>query len=130
MQKVEKPRHKAMQLEKSLLISEIRYRRLFETAQDGILILDAETGQIVDINPFLIEMLGYSKEEFLGKKLWEIGLFKNVAASKQSFTELQSKKYMRYENLPLERNDGKLIKVEFINIAYDVDNKKVVNNIE
>ena len=106
--------------------SELRYRRLFEAAREGILILDAETGQIVDVNPFLIEMLGYSKEEFLGKKLWEIGPFKDVVASKQSFTELQSKKYMRYEDLPLERNDGKLINVEFVSIVYDVDNKKVI----
>ncbi len=106
--------------------SELRYRRLFEAAREGILILDAETGQIVDVNPFLIEMLGYSKEEFLGKKLWEIGPFKDVVASKQSFTELQSKKYMRYENLPLERNDGKLINVEFVSVVYDVDNKEVI----
>jgi putative two-component system response regulator len=106
--------------------SELRYRRLFEAAREGILILDAETGQIVDVNPFLIEMLGYSKEEFLGKKLWEIGLFKDIVASKQSFAELQSKKYVRYEDLPLERNDGKLINVEFISIVYDVDNKKVI----
>jgi putative two-component system response regulator len=106
--------------------SELRYRRLFEAAREGILILDAETGQIVDVNPFLIEMLGYPKEKFLGKKLWEIGPFKNVVACKQYFTELQSKKYIRYEDLPLERNDGKLINVEFISIVYDVDNKEVI----
>ena len=106
--------------------SELRYRRLFETAREGVLILDAQTGQIVDVNPFLIEMLGYSKEEFLGKKLWEIGLFKDVVASKQSFAELQSKKYIRYEDLPLQRNDGKPINVEFISIVYDVDNKEVI----
>lgn len=45
--------------------SELRYRRLFEAAQDGILILDAATGAITDVNPFLIKMLGYSREEFL-----------------------------------------------------------------
>jgi putative two-component system response regulator len=106
--------------------SELRYRRLFEAAREGILILDAETGQIVDVNPFLIEMLGYSKEEFLGKKLWEIGPFKDVVASKQSFTELQSKKYVRYEDLPLEMNNGRLISVEFISIVYDVDDKEVI----
>jgi putative two-component system response regulator len=106
--------------------SEARYRRLFEAAGEGILILDAETGQIVDVNPFLINMLGYSKEEFLDKKLWQIGLFKNVAASKQSFTELQSKKYVRYDDLPLERKDGRLINVEFVSIVYDVDKKKVI----
>jgi PAS domain S-box-containing protein len=43
--------------------SEIRYRRLFEAARDGILILDAENGKIVDVNPFLMELLGYSYAE-------------------------------------------------------------------
>ncbi len=41
--------------------SELRYRRLFESAKDGILILDANSGQIIDVNSYLIEMLGYSK---------------------------------------------------------------------
>jgi len=50
---------------KELQTSESRYRILFESAKDGLLILDAENGMIVDVNPFLIEMLGYSKEEFL-----------------------------------------------------------------
>ena len=63
------------QTAEALKSSEMRYRRLFETAQDGIVILDAETGQISDVNPFLVEMLGYSHEDFLGKKLWEIGAF-------------------------------------------------------
>ena len=92
--------------EEALKVSETRYRRLFETAQDGILILDAETGQISDVNPFLVEMLGYSHEEFLGKKLWEIGAFKNIEASKAAFLELQSKGYVRYKDLPLETKDG------------------------
>jgi len=70
------------QAEAALKASETRYRRLFETAQDGILILDAETGRIADVNPFLIEMLGYSSEDFWGKQLWEIGPFKNTEAAK------------------------------------------------
>jgi diguanylate cyclase (GGDEF)-like protein/PAS domain S-box-containing protein len=106
--------------------SELRYRRLFEAAREGILILDAETGQIVDVNPFLIEMLGYSKAAFLGKKLWEIGLPQDIAASKKIFTELQHSKYIRYENLPLEKKDSTSIKVEFVCIVYDVGDKKVI----
>jgi diguanylate cyclase (GGDEF)-like protein/PAS domain S-box-containing protein len=106
--------------------SELRYRRLFESAREGILILDADTGQIVDVNPYLIEMLGYSKEEFFGKKLWEIGLSKDAVISKQSFMDLQSKKYLSYEDLPLERKDGKLINVEFVSLVYEVENKKVI----
>ena len=106
--------------------SELRYRRLFEAAREGILILDAETAQIIDVNPFLIEMLGYSKEAFLGKKFWEIGLSQDIVKSKQIIADLQSNNYIRYEDLPLEKNDGNLISAEFICITYDVDNKKVI----
>lgn len=112
--------------EEALKISETRYRRLFETAQDGILILDAGTGQIADVNPFLIEMLGYSHEEFLGKKLWEIGAFKDIEASKATFLELQSKGYVRYNDLPLETKDGRPIAVEFVSNVYLVNHNKVI----
>jgi len=114
------------QIEEALKISETRYRRLFETTQDGILILDAETGQIADVNPFLVEMLGYSYADFLGKKLWEIGCFKNIKASKASFLELQDEGYVRFEDLPLETKDGRQIAVEFISNVYLVNQYKVI----
>ena len=114
------------QIEKTLQDSEIRYRRLFEEAHDGILIINAETGQIVDVNPFLMDMLGYSHEEFVGKKLWEIGAFKDIEESKIAFTELQNKQYIRYENLPVETKDGRLISVEFVSNVYLVDHSKVI----
>jgi PAS domain S-box-containing protein len=113
-------------IEKTLQDSEIRYRRLFEAAQDGILIINAETGQIVDVNQFLIDMLGYSHEEFVGKRLWEIGAFKDIGDSKIAFTELQNKQYIRYENLPVETKDGRLISVEFVSNVYLVDHSKVI----
>lgn len=84
----------------ALEISELRYRRLFETAKDGIIILDAESGVIDDINPFLENMLGYSRESLVGKKLWQIGPMKDVKACKKAFLELQTVEYIRYENLP------------------------------
>ncbi|MBE0558457.1 MAG: PAS domain S-box protein, partial [Proteobacteria bacterium] len=114
------------QIEKTLQDSEVRYRRLFETAQDGILILDAETGEISDVNPFLVEMLGYSHEDFLGKKLWELGVFKDVEASKAAFTELQAKGYGRYNDLPLETKDGRPMAVEFVSNVYLVNHHKVI----
>ena len=112
--------------EEAKIASEIRYRRLFETAQDGILILDADTGQIVEVNPFLIEMLGFSRDQFLGKKLWEIGLFKDIVANKENFEELQRKEYIRYEDMPIETADGQRIAVEFLSNVYTVNNKKVI----
>ncbi|MDO9027831.1 MAG: PAS domain S-box protein, partial [Candidatus Roizmanbacteria bacterium] len=114
------------QTEEALKNSEKRYRRLFETAQDGILILDAETGQISDVNPFLVEMLGYSHEDFSGKKLWEIGIFKDIEASKTAFLELQSKGYVRYNDLPLETKDGRPMAVEFVSNVYLVNHHKVI----
>jgi PAS domain S-box-containing protein len=112
--------------EEALKISETCYRRLFETAQDGILILDADTGKISDVNPFLIEMLGYAHEDLLGKKLWEIGVLRDIEASKAAFLELQSKGYVRYEDLPLETKDGRQVAVEFISNVYVVNHKKVI----
>lgn len=110
----------------SLKDSERRYRRLFETAQDGILILDAETGMITDVNPFLINMLGYSREEFLDKKLWEVGAFTDIKANKRSFLALQEKAYIRYKDLPLKTKTGELIPVEFVSNVYEVDNENVI----
>ena len=112
--------------EEALSASEIWYRRLFETAKHGILILDAETGMIVDVNPFLVEMLGFSHEQFMGKRIWEIGFFKDVIKNKVNFLELQQEKYIRYEDLPLETADGRRIDVEFISNIYRVGHQKVI----
>jgi PAS domain S-box-containing protein len=114
------------QAEHSLQVSEARYRRLFETAQDGILILDADTGQITDVNPYLIKMLGYPQEYFVGKRLWEIGSFKDSEASKSTFLELQTQGYVRYEDLPLEASDERRVDVEFVSNVYTVGEKKVI----
>jgi PAS domain S-box-containing protein len=116
--------HKAN--EESMAVSESRYRRLFEAAQDGILILDADSGEITDVNPFLIDMLGYSREEFVGKRLWEIGPFKDKEASKRAYQELSSKCYIRYEDLPLEASDGRQCAVEFVSNVYLVGQKRVI----
>ena len=111
---------------KELQMFEKRYRRLFESAKDGIIILNADNGMIVDVNPFLINMLGYSKEQFLTKHIWDIGTKENIILSKQSYKELQEKEYVRFEDLPLESINGKLIHVEFVSNVYLVDGDKVI----
>src|SRR6476619_5445205 len=109
-----------------LRISELRYRRLFEAARDGILILDAVTLKITDVNPFMTELLGYSHAEFLGKELWEIGLFSDIEASQGAFKELQRTGYLRYEDLPLQTTNGKLRDVEFVSNVYKEDSNQVI----
>ena len=113
-------------IENKLKASEERYRRLFETAQDGILILDAQTGKINDVNPFLENLLGYTKKEILGKKLWEIGAFKDIKKSKEIFKILQKTGLASYENLPLQTKEGKLIEVGFVSNSYIVGEEHVI----
>ena len=112
--------------EMALRESEIRYRRLFESAQDGILILDAGSGVVIDVNPFLIRMLGFSKAEICGKELWELGFFKDIRANKAKFKELQQEKSIRYDDLPMETADGRKFRVEFVSNVYQEGNHQVI----
>ncbi|SPE50828.1 PAS/PAC sensor signal transduction histidine kinase (fragment) [Verrucomicrobia bacterium] len=106
--------------------SETRYRRLFEAARDGILILDPGTRKISDANPFMSELLGYQREELVGKELWEIGLLKDEAASRAAFRELQRNCFIRYEDLPLQTKAGKRHEVEFVSNLYDEEGRNVI----
>ena len=112
--------------ENKVKISELRYRRLFESAKDGILILDAVTGVVVDVNPFLTELLGYSSDQLIGKAIWELGFFSDTAINRENFIELKLKGYIRYEDLPLKTVDGRRIEVEFVSNVYQVDSKDVI----
>ncbi|MGP1676804.1 MAG: diguanylate cyclase domain-containing protein [Burkholderiales bacterium] len=111
---------------KALRVSESRYRRLFETARDGILLLNFGSAQIEDVNPYLVELLGYSHAEFLGKKLWEVGPFADRAETKEMFAELQTKGYVRYEDLPLKTKAGVRVPVEFVSNSYDCEGVRII----
>ena len=107
-------------------VSEVRYRRLFEAARDGILIVDPGTRKITDANPFMSELLGYPREELLGKELWEIGLLKDEKANQLAFRELQKKHFIRYEDLPLQDKTGQRRDVEFVSNLYDEGGRSVI----
>jgi two-component system, cell cycle sensor histidine kinase and response regulator CckA len=117
---------KRKQVGEALHASEIRYRRLFESAKDGILILDARSGQITDANPFLLTLLGYPAEDFIGRRLWEIGTFADVARSQDAFRRLQEQGYVRYEYLPLQSKDGRRVEVEFVSNVYTAGRDEVI----
>jgi two-component system, cell cycle sensor histidine kinase and response regulator CckA len=118
--------HPSNTVEDALMDSELRYRRLFETAQDGILIIDADTGHIIDVNPFLVNLLGYSREDFIDKTLWRFSPFKDIRASKSAFQTLKNNNYIRYEHLPLEAKDGRRVAVEFISNVYKTGRKRTI----
>src|ERR1700723_3132428 len=112
--------------EKLLRASELSYRRLFEAAKDGILILDVATGRINDVNPFLFNLLGFSRSEMIGKTVGELSPFKDIESNKVMLERLQKDGYVRYEDLPLETRDGRHIAVEFVSNVYQAGEKKVI----
>jgi PAS domain S-box-containing protein len=110
----------------SIRTSEVRYRRLFEAAQDAIFILNGDSGKITDANPYISRLLGYSHDEFVGKELWEIGLFRDIEASRFAYRELKRRGYIRYDHLPLHTKDGRQVEVEFVSNVYEVDGETVI----
>ncbi len=115
-----------MRSEQAIRASELSYRRLFEAAQDGILILDIDTGRISDVNPFLIELLGFSHSEMVGKTVGELSPFKDIESNKAMLDRLQKYRYVRYEDLPLETRANRRVAVEFVSNVYQVGDKKVI----
>ena len=111
---------------KHLEASETRYRRLFEAAKDGIIILDHDSGEIVDANPFILDLLHYSHQSILGKHLWDIGLIQDTSEAKEAFSDLKKEDYIRYEDLPLVTKDGIKKDIEFISNVFSVNERKVI----
>ncbi len=107
-------------------VSEVRFRRLFETAQDGVLLLDPVTCKITDANPFMTKLLGYPRDQFVGKELFEIGLLKDEAASRAMFQKLTRKHEVRYEDLPLESQEGRHQEVEVVANLYQENGHAVI----
>lgn len=113
-------------VEQSLKHAELRYRRLFESAQDGILILAAETGSISDVNPHLLDMLGYTRDQFIGKSLWEIGAFQDIKAGRSYFLKLQRNDQFRDDELQLTTKDGRRLEVELVSTVFSVGNERII----
>lgn len=110
----------------ALRASELSYRRLFEAARDGILILEVETGRITDVNPFLVELLGFSHSEMVGQTVGELSPFKDVVSNQAMLAQLQKDGYVRYEDLPLETKNGRHVAVEFVCNIYQAGEFKVI----
>jgi PAS domain S-box-containing protein len=115
-----------MRSEQAICASELSYRRLFEAARDGILILDVDTGRISDVNPFLVELLGFSHDEIVGQTVGELSPFKDIESNQAMLERLQEHGYVRYEDLPLETRDNRRIAVEFVSNVYQAGDKKVI----
>jgi len=109
--------------------NESRYRPLFETARDGIVLLSSTTGRIIDFNPSFLAMYGYGPDQLLGKKLWETSPFSETDAGLVLFKELQSQDHIYYEDLPFHRRDGSHINAEIIGTAHSIGSERILQII-
>lgn len=106
--------------------SELKYRRLFEAAQDGILLLGYPEGRVEDANPFILNLIGYSLEDLLGKRLWELGFIEDKSVAEEAFRDLITNNYVRYENIDLKAKDGRKLSVEFVSNVYAANGDVVI----
>jgi diguanylate cyclase (GGDEF)-like protein/PAS domain S-box-containing protein len=106
--------------------SEIRYRRLFETAKDGIVLLNPANGQVTDVNLSMVKMFGYNRDHFVNHKLSDVTPFKDVPGCEAGLAELQTGESVSFDHWPLEAQDKSRVDVEFVGNAYEVDGTRVV----
>jgi len=105
---------------------ETRYRRLFETAKDGLVLIDAQSGLITDVNPALLSLLGYRREECVGRRLWQLGFFRDREAEEDALAELARQGDLRYEALSLKSRDGRQLCVDFVSNSYQEERSRVI----
>ena len=113
---------KHRELESLLEESEERYRRLFETANDGILLLEKHEGKITHANPAATEMLGYSKEECIGKKLQDIGVSLDTGDIQKIMQTLDRNGIIYYDDVTVKTRAGQYIDTDI----YMVDRARLV----
>ena len=119
-------REQAQKAEAALRLSETRYRRLFEAAHDGVLIVDTHTGKIIDANPFMTTLLSCTHDQMIGKELYEIGFLADAQASRDMFETLKAAGQMRYESRPLQNRDGNAREVEVVANLHEENGHSVI----
>lgn len=121
IESIEREITKRTHMEEKLVESEERYRRIFETSKDGILLLDKQTGNIVNINPAVVELFGDSSE-FIGKNLKDIGLLKDIGDAQEIIQKLNEVGFIFYDYVPVETKEGQIIDTEI----YLIDRTKLI----
>jgi PAS domain S-box-containing protein len=110
--------------------AEARYRRLFESARDGIVIIDEPTGEILDINPYMEQLFGYPRREIVGRKLWEIEPGRDTASLQMMLEQARDQHDVRVPDIQFRTKDGRTIQTETIaNLYHEGDRRAIQLNI-
>jgi PAS domain S-box-containing protein len=103
---------KVKELEAALAQSEKHYRSIFETSKDGLLILDKPEGNIIDVNQAIVDLLGYPREDLLGKKVMDFGILKDAEDFEKVYTQLNKIGFVQYRDISIETTKGTYVNAE------------------
>ena len=106
--------------------AEARYRRIFETSRDGIVIVDADSGEISDVNPYATQMSGFGRERLIGRPFWDSPILCNVPQGEAALSRLREQSVVRYPDVSIEAADGRKLEVEVVGITYTEAHRRVI----
>ena len=117
------------QAEENLRESEEKYRALFNEARDGIVIIDNETGNIVECNSEFENQTGRKLEQLRKMKIWEIRVPEKIELAKKKFLEVKEKGEGGSRELEFQKPDGKVIPIEFLSRVVKIRGREYLQSI-
>jgi PAS domain S-box-containing protein len=115
--------------EEALAESEDRYRAVFDQARDGIVLMDFDTGSIVNCNTEFERQTGRKLEKLRTMKIWDIRPQDHVETAKMKFSELRTDGEAESSDLGFLRPDGDIMPIDFISKAITIRGERYVLGI-
>jgi two-component system CheB/CheR fusion protein len=106
--------------------AEVRYQRMFETAKDGMVICDAESEKIMDVNPFLLELLQYRREQTIGRSLGDLEAFQTAKELITLVADAADTEIVRLDGVTLRSAAGRGIQADILANRYRLGSRPVV----
>jgi PAS domain S-box-containing protein len=91
---------------------------LFESAKDGIVIVDVATGEIADVNPYVEQLFGYSSKELVSKKFWEAPTLQDFPDGREVLERIGQLGVIRFPDVTLHSKDGRSLQFEVVGNVY------------
>jgi len=101
-----------------------KYSTLFNLARDGIVLVDYDTGNIIDCNLEFESESGFSLEELKKKKIWEIRPTDDIDKTKELFYSFKGEEKIGPVESSFQQPDGSIIPIELVSTIINIRNKK------
>ena len=117
-----------LELERQVARSEARYQDLYENAKYSIILVDSESGRVLDANREAEKLTGYERGELIGKPIWETRAAQDQEAARRHWLKTLQREMTSFENVPLLRKDGTTVFVEYNCMFTEFNGRPVVQS--